>query len=320
MSAPGIVFAGADVILSDLILHSRVNGQWDYTGLDSPEYCLNIDYFWRYPHKVKYSYNSRGFRDTEWPESLQELQDAAWCVGDSFTVGIGSPFDHTWTQVLARRSKKRTINISMDGASNDWIYRRALQIHQEVNPRIMIVMWSYTHRREHPDTTLSDEQRRIYHTESTTDEDLQHWQNLVCKLRDQVADQNQRCELLQCTIPEFHLHPIKMPNVVDSWDAIRDLNWPRCPENLDEFDALPDYILQELKNLHGCYDDMRNCLEKELNDIIYICKCLDYARDYHHFDILTSEWVVDRVLEKIHGHTVSRNRSPVVSVGRSDLR
>jgi len=105
-----------------------------------------------------------------------------------------------------------------------------------------------------------------------------------------------------------------MPNVVDSWDVIKDPKWPKCPENLDDFDALPDYILQELKNLHGCYDDMRNCLKKESNntfeypeDIIYIRERLDWARDYYHFDIRTSEWVVDRILEKIPNHIVARS-------------
>ena len=244
MSAPGIVFAGADVILSDLILHSRVNGQWDYTGLDSPEYCLNIDYFWRYPHKVKYSYNSRGFRDTEWPESLQELQDAAWCVGDSFTVGLGQPYAHIWPQVLSRRLNRRTINVSMDGASNDWIYRRALQIHQEINPWLTIVMWSYTHRRESSDCSLGDEQRRLHFSQETSEQDLQHWLNLMTKLRTLPG------HLIYSTIPRFD------------------------PLLESDKKALPD-------------------------DVIYVDPQLDYARDRHHFDILTSRWFVDQISDRI---------------------
>jgi hypothetical protein len=238
-------------MLTNIILPSRSGEYCTESGMDSVFWLENsganqkkIDRFLSFPYKVEYKFNSRGFRDSEWPESLQELQDAVWCVGDSFTVGIGSPFDHTWTQILARRSKKRTINISMDGASNDWIYRRALQIHQEVNPRIMIVMWSYTHRREHPDTTLSDEQRRIHHTESTTDEDLQHWLNLMTKLRTLPGD------LIHSTIPRFD------------------------PLLESDRKALPD-------------------------DVIYVDPQLDYARDHHHFDILTSRWFVDQISDRI---------------------
>jgi len=119
---------GATVILQDLVLQSRVNFKSDVSGLDSLELCLNKDHFRNYPHHVEYVHNSRGFRDNEWPESADELKNAIWCVGDSFTVGLGSPRQFTWPQVLAAVTGRRCINISMDGASNAWISRRAQQI------------------------------------------------------------------------------------------------------------------------------------------------------------------------------------------------
>ena len=88
------------MILPDLILKSRVNMQCNESGIDSYKKCLDRDHFKNFPHAVEYRYNTRGFRDLEWPDDHQELKNAIWCVGDSFTVGIGSPFRHTWPQVL----------------------------------------------------------------------------------------------------------------------------------------------------------------------------------------------------------------------------
>ena len=57
------------MILPDFILPSRQNQVWDESGLDSYAACLDKKHFKSYPHKVEYRYNSRGFRDTEWPET-----------------------------------------------------------------------------------------------------------------------------------------------------------------------------------------------------------------------------------------------------------
>ena len=303
------------MILPDLIIPTRINQRWQYSGIDSLERCYNKKHFLEFPYLIDYQYNSRGFRDAEWPESLQELQEAVWCIGDSFTVGVGQPLDHIWPQVLSRRLQTRTINISMDGASNDWICRRARQIQTEIAPRCMIVMWSYTHRREIANIHLDDEQRRIFATRTSAEQDWCHWLNLVALLRDCCSN------TIESTIPEFHNERSKWPelNSFDkTWEAIKDPSWPQWPNNLAEFDSLPAYILKELRDLHGCYESMRLSFlppdikispEKHayLDNIIYVSERLDYARDYHHFDILTSEWLIDQILQRMKTLDSSRN-------------
>lgn len=311
MSVHGIVCVGVEMILPDLILPSRVNQRWQYSGMDSPEQCINKKYFREYPYEIDYQYNSRGFRDAEWPASSEELKDAVWCIGDSFTVGIGQPFDHIWPHVLSRRLQARTINISMDGASNDWIYRRAEQIQTEIAPKYMLVMWSYTHRREHTDICLDDESRRILSNHSTAQQDWWHWLHLVTKLR------RYRNDIIESTIPEFcNPNGLDVPKIC--WESIKDPSWPRYPENLDEFDSLPDFILKELKEVHKCYilirssflpsdSDMPPTEHIDTSSIIHVTKRLDWARDYHHFDILTSEWLVDQILQRMKTLDSSRN-------------
>jgi len=149
------------MILPDLILPSRVGQCWAESGLDSLSKCRDKKHFASYPYLVEYNYNSRGFRDAEWPNDPSELKDAIWVVGDSFTVGLGSPVNHTWPYAVAQELNKRVINVSMDGASNEWIARRAVDVYHAVQPSKMIIMWSYFHRRESADVTKSDEDRRM---------------------------------------------------------------------------------------------------------------------------------------------------------------
>ena len=278
--------------------------------MDSPDSCLDKKHFLEYPYPVDYQYNSRGFRDAEWPTSQQELQEAIWCVGDSFTAGIGQPFDHIWPQVLSRRLLTRTINVSMDGASNDWICRRAAQIQTEVQPRLMAVMWSYTHRRESADQTLDDEQRRVFARSVSAEDDFLHWLNFRPKLR------NRATKVIEFTIPDFAPGHLLSPQLYlqHMWAAVKDISWPRCPETLAEFDSLPDRILNELRDLHGCYTAMR-CLfsapdieiPSMIDEVIHVTERLDWARDHHHFDILTSQWIVNQMLQRLEALDSSKN-------------
>jgi hypothetical protein len=133
------------MILPDIIIESRLNFTGTESGMDCLAKCRNKNWFVNYPHTVEYKYNSRGFRDNEWPD---DLKNAIWCVGDSFTAGIGSPYNHMWTFLLSREFKIPIINVSMDGGSNDFISRISKIINAEISPVAIIHQWSYTHRRE----------------------------------------------------------------------------------------------------------------------------------------------------------------------------
>ena len=70
-----------------------------------------------------------------------------WCVGDSFTVGIGQPFEEIWPRLLQTKIGKRCVNISRDGMSNDTIASMIKEIVNTYNPKNVVVMWSYFNRR-----------------------------------------------------------------------------------------------------------------------------------------------------------------------------
>jgi hypothetical protein len=284
------------MILPGLILKSRANLQCNESGIDSYERCSDQDHFKNFPHAVKYHYNSRGFRDLEWPTDPEELKSSIWCIGDSFTVGLGSPFSHTWPQVLQQNTGLRVINVSMDGASNDWIARQTINIHQAIAPKNIIVMWSYFHRRESA-TGNSDEEKKLHFVKADDKDDLINFKNCIARV-----NLLQETNLVYFLIPRAY--PDHTPHLVRMWNDIKGPDWPSQPPlNLQELDSLPSFILHELKNMFGLYQELQNLFKSMVDyssiSTIHHVPQMDWARDKHHFDILTSQWVAEQAMAEL---------------------
>jgi hypothetical protein len=276
------------IMLSTVCVPELANFASKYSGMDSIDACLDPQRFQQWPHTIDYQYNSRGFRDAEWPENLT---NAVWCLGDSFTAGIGSALAHTWVKVLATRSQQPTINVSMDGASNNWLARKCCEIYSIVQPKTLIVMWSYIHRRESFDTTQSDYMRRIWHCNTTTEQDYKN----LAECRHLVKTHCAHSTIIELIIPNWR------PGLSQySYSKIRDVSWPALVIDI----ANHQQILDELANVHG--EDTNLLLDQisvhrnfpELTQLIQVPQ-LDIARDGHHFDIVTSEWVSDQITQQL---------------------
>jgi hypothetical protein len=281
-------------MLDDLVLSTRANQHWLYNAIDSPDRCRDRGAFFKYSWPVSYNYNSRGFRDTEWPTSLNELKQAIWCVGDSFTTGLGSALDRTWVHMLQQATGRRCINISLEGASNGWIARRARQILQEIQPQHMVILWSYMHRRESPNAELSDEQRRI--PAYILDEAVDHVNYFEQCLR--VLGTAHSTTVISAVIPNDFADDLEPADQL--WQVLADASWGSCPTTAAEFDALPQSIHSDLKK-HKAHDYLRLCIRMtELHDnlqpFIGTIPQQDQSRDGYHFDKLTSEWFVDKLI------------------------
>jgi hypothetical protein len=259
--------------------------------MDSPQHCLDRHHFDSYLSPIEYVYNSRGFRDREWPDSIDQLSDAVWCIGDSFTAGIGSPVEHTWPFLLSQRLDRQTINVSMDGASNAWIERYATQIQQQVKPKNMVIMWSYLHRRENSRIQLSSEQQRLHFERTSNKQDIDHFKSVVDKVNSQSA-------VVNFTVPRFSpFYEIDL-DIKDTWaDLTGSING--VPQSQDELSMLANPMLRE-KSID--WERLENllALKKILNhNKITEVYNLDYARDGHHFDQVTAHWVVDRIIDQL---------------------
>lgn len=223
-----------------------------FSGMDSFNDCMDKKHFVNYKKEVNYKYNSRGFRDNEWPTS--NLDECIWCFGDSFTVGLGQPQHETWPNILHNNLKSRTINVSLDGASSDWISRQVIYVLKEIQPKNIIIQWSYLHRRESPNNELSDADRRIRQTELSS--------NDITNFLENLANIN---------------HANVCTNIIHSWI-------PRASNNENKFKLLIKIL--DNSELHLNYTTYN---EQD-----------DFARDHHHYDILTSNSYVNEYLNLIN--------------------
>lgn len=279
-----------NMILPNFILHSRKNKSWNESGIDSFNECRDREHVKTSPHPVIYQYNSRGFRDTEWPSTIEELQDCIWCVGDSFTVGVGSPLEHTWVNILQNKTRQRCINISLDGASNKWIARKVIEILKIIKPKLIVIQWSYIHRDELNDNILSDEDRRMYILENNNINELKI---ANFKLIQNVESFKDQCKIIHSFIPDATL--LDHAHNDDLWEAVKGNSWPVLPSTLDEFNCLDKNIVNELKDFN-VYDVLY--FYYQLTDrIMYVPEIvrLDLARDAHHYDVITATNFVDQV-------------------------
>ena len=96
---------------------------------DMPERCLfGHDYWHQYPVKdYRYTYNSWGFRGPDYEQYLGQRINA--CIGDSATLNLGGPIEHSWPSQLAKYFDIPTLNFGIDGLS----YYEMLGIAQKIH-------------------------------------------------------------------------------------------------------------------------------------------------------------------------------------------
>ena len=216
------------------------------SGIDSAEHCKNKKHFLNYTKEISYRYNSKGFRDHEWPA---DMDNVIWCLGDSFTVGIGQPFQETWPQVLEQKAKIRCINLGENGCSNDTLCLRLKHLVKTHNPKNVVIMWSYFSRRRINGIDVHYDRKDF-----GDEKDLENFAENF------IAVDKIKSDIIHLIIPFAFIGDIKI------------------------FESL---ICKKFK-----------FITKEQFDKIIHFKQLDYARDYHHFDIKTSQLISNLILKK----------------------
>lgn len=142
MNVRGILGTGA--VLSDLAVPIYRSMRPPRLGMDTLMHCRSKTHYLRWRDAITYEFNSRGFRDREWP---WDLTGVTWCVGDSETMGLGLPIEQTWPRQLEQITGRPSIMISLLGAGNEWI-RDAGQAILHSDPRAKIILhWSFLWRR-----------------------------------------------------------------------------------------------------------------------------------------------------------------------------
>lgn len=136
------------MLIDDLEYFKRKSNYHNkFSGLDTPGRSISSSRdFKEYPiQDFDYQFNSWGFRGPEYEQYIGKPVNI--CLGDSFTVNVGGPVEHSWCSQLAKHFTIPTLNLGMDGAGNDAIklvYTRACKL---FNVQNTFVVYSYLHRR-----------------------------------------------------------------------------------------------------------------------------------------------------------------------------
>lgn len=305
---------GYMMILPDFKLHSRINLIEKYTGIDTIELCLDDATFKNYPYDFVYQYNSRGFRDAEWPN---DLKNSIWCIGDSYTVGLGAPIEHTWPYILQQQIS-RTINVSMDGASNQWISRKTVRLINEITPKIIVLQWSYIHRRELEINRLHEIVKERCNNE---------WDSFFNQIKGptwknyHLADFYHMPDSIRNEIIEVHMK--NYSSRLNQWlESLDSNNWELFDEDrrlhytktteIDDYDnfiknfELVEHLCKnkDITLVHSFIPDFAKSSTQEKiletiltqsNNIVMPFKKLDVARDGHHYDKFTATYYVDQI-------------------------
>lgn len=242
---------------------------------------------WRTSHTIYYSFNSRGYRDHEWPN--EGLEHCDWCLGDSLTLGLGVPFAQTWPQALQRETGVRTINVSMAGASNQWLHRKVSYLLSHVRPQRIFVLWTWLHRRE---KSLAD----VYE---------ERWQNFYQNVKDNSWPDNVRwidADLLPMTILKELRANAYWPSIdVDLIDEAR-LRYDTVADDAKDT-ALLLQLLEDLNmtcprktKIHHMFvpgiggtlhQQLMPMVEKLIGQPFVEVSWEDRSRDYDHFGVNT---------------------------------
>jgi hypothetical protein len=278
--------------LCDFVLTTTKNLQVDYMDPDTAQHCADKLHFRDYGHAITYNYNSRGFRDQEWPE---DLSNCVWCFGDSFTVGIGSPIEHTWPWILQQRLGQRTINVSLHGASNNWMSRRAAQIINEIQPVRCVFHWSYLHRREKEEKQARNELWQTFYKnikDPSWPDCLNYWDLHKLPLHIQQEIQNDFEQSWQTVYDDYRrLHFCTTTTDEDISNTLNciDLVTALAPDSLHSF--IPKFADA------GSKPDFEHQLAQKNIRWVPELPMQDRARDGIHYDKKTAETLVTRLLE-----------------------
>jgi len=230
--------------------------QGQYCGTDTPGSSVSsIKEFHEYPiQDFDYQFNSWGFRGEDFEQYLGDKVNI--CLGDSITVNIGGPVEHSWCSQLAEHFDIPTLNLGMNAAGNDAIKLVCDRACELFNVQNIFVMYSYLPRR------LVDG-RFKQHTYTDYKEDLEYF------LEHRIPNAYECALPLWCWTDEekqflsdskiyfldapyigwfsnYHLLDDRKHVVKESYNNLRGPDWPTLKEFVNGADPHPDMLTKQL--------------------------------------------------------------------------
>jgi hypothetical protein len=95
-------------------------------------------------NKFTYKFNSAGFRSDEFEENKSSIV----FLGCSMTVGIGVPYENTWSKIVSEELNLKCYNFGIGGSSNDTAFRYAYTWLGKIKPSICVFCQTFSDRIE----------------------------------------------------------------------------------------------------------------------------------------------------------------------------
>ena len=238
----------------------------------------------------------------------------AWCIGDSFTVGIGNPIEHTWPYLLEQRLKSTCINVAMDGASNEWMSRKISELLNEVTPKYIIIHWTYSHRREMSIDPTKDPKEVAWENVYNACKDtgwppcpmIKDFESLPTFIKKELLEQHQVSYFINdnSSIDEFrrvhHTNESDYENIQNLINCINQVELVVKQSNTKVIHSvIPRFVPQYLAV-------STNEIIKSLPiDYISEFPYLDIARDGHHYGLKTSQYFVEQIADRFADSLIS---------------
>lgn len=279
------------MILPTLIVPNRINNKLKYLSPDTPEDSTNKHQFDSWPSEISYEFNSRGFRDREWPKDLDKC---VWFLGDSVVLGIGQSLPDTLCSRFENITGLTAVNLGVRGISNHTTAYMAQQVLNEVQPTNLVIFWSYFRRRPKKDTYDFLIEGCKDPTKSDDVKDMLYFRNLVRHL-----PTNFKTNIIHVFCPGYSI--FGQSSAQNIWCDIKDPLWP--PEFIG-LDHLPSNIVEEISCVHGLYtffknvtewNNFKNSFEHAVDNIVI----QDLARDNYHWGSETNKSVVLEIQKRL---------------------
>jgi hypothetical protein len=101
----------------------------------------------------KSNFNQNGYRDLNYKKIKNKYNGKFFCFGDSSTVNLNIPDEHTWPFILGKKINIEPINYGVNECSADFISRQIYQIITSIAPedypRHIFILWPDIFKKEH---------------------------------------------------------------------------------------------------------------------------------------------------------------------------
>lgn len=169
-------------------------------GMDHVDRCFDRSLFEHYP-EVSYQFNEVGFRT----HSVDRFEPRAiLALGDSFTLGLGVNSEHRYSDIIEQQLGHQVLNFSLNGASNDWIARKLQQLLAHFDPRVIVIHYTFSHRRERPNLDWFDDERTECEPFYSSKQNLDNWHENFTK----IQALTQGIKVVHGFIPNWHDQPV----------------------------------------------------------------------------------------------------------------